>query len=201
MCALLPQDFDSVRTADSPLASAERSGDAPGSLRSSHRRKQQQQQQQQSSLRGSGVAAASHAALQAPELGVEDLSAIPGFFEVDCSSSQLEAQAAAAAAAKALAARPGLAQGLVAAAQCPLTRNPMVHPALLAVDGFTYERAAIEAWLDARHASPATGAPASRADLHSPRRVVAEARRDQALDARAQVRNALAGCCCCWAKL
>jgi hypothetical protein len=127
------------------------------------------------------------------ELGVDDLSAIPGSFEADYSQSfhggnshanDDEAAQAVAAMIKSLAAA-GASRPVVAA--CPLTRKPMVRPALLVVDGFTYERSAIEAWLEVKHASPATGQPASLADLHSPRKVVEEAKRDHALDARAQV--------------
>jgi len=194
--ASLTQDFDSAHTVDSPIASADRSGN--GSDHSSRRRKKQSSSPRGSNARG----ASSSAHLQARshsqpsvELGVDDLSAIPGSFEADYSRSlhgdednkDGEAQAAAAVVAmvKSLAANASLPS--VVAATCPLTRKPMVHPALLVVDGFTYERSAIEAWLELKRVSPVTGQPASVVDLHSPRKVLEEARRDQSLDARAQV--------------
>lgn len=186
-----------MHTVDSPVASADRSGNASGSDRSSRRRRKQSSSPRGAATAAGGVSNARHQtstrshSQPSVELGVDDLSAIPGSFEADYSRSfhggdshtndddGVEAVAA-------------MVQSLAAAsrpvvATCPLTRKPMVRPALLVVDGFTYERSAIEAWLELKHASPATGQAASVADLHSPRRVVEEAKRDHALDARAQV--------------
>ena len=41
---------------------------------------------------------------------------------------------------------------------CPITNAPMGDPVLLA-DGYSYEREAIERWLEMRDRSPITGAP------------------------------------------
>jgi hypothetical protein len=41
---------------------------------------------------------------------------------------------------------------------CPLTRQLMRDP-VVASDGYTYERAAIEAWMESRAVSPITRAP------------------------------------------
>lgn len=47
---------------------------------------------------------------------------------------------------------------------CPITRELMRDP-VVASDGYTYERAAIEAWMAASMVSPRTGQPLKHCDL------------------------------------
>ncbi len=59
---------------------------------------------------------------------------------------------------------------------CPITLCVMTDP-VLAMDGHTYERAAIERWLRARRTSPRTGAPLPSRQLvpnHAIRALIAD---------------------------
>ena len=47
---------------------------------------------------------------------------------------------------------------------CPLTMEPMVQP-VVTLDGHTYERAAIEAWLEQHNTSPLTNEPLENKQL------------------------------------
>lgn len=44
---------------------------------------------------------------------------------------------------------------------CPITHNPFIDPVLLACDGYTYERQAIEEWISKGHELTPTGLPLS----------------------------------------
>ena len=63
---------------------------------------------------------------------------------------------------------------------CPITLCIMSDPVpdpVLAMDGHTYERAAIERWLRARRTSPRTGAPLASRQLvpnHAIRALIAD---------------------------
>lgn len=48
---------------------------------------------------------------------------------------------------------------------CPITHEIYIDPVILEGDGYTYERAAIEKWLESNSTSPATGAPIKRTGL------------------------------------
>lgn len=66
----------------------------------------------------------------------------------------------------------------MAAAVCPITQEIMEDPVVCA-DGHSYERAAIEKWLQARQTSPCTNAPLPHKNLvpnHALRNLIAEAR-------------------------
>ena len=72
----------------------------------------------------------------------------------------------------------GLATHEMAAAVCPITQEIMEDPVVCA-DGHSYERSAIEKWLQARQTSPCTNAPLPHKNLvpnHALRNLIAEAR-------------------------
>lgn len=48
---------------------------------------------------------------------------------------------------------------------CPITHEIFIDPVILEGDGYTYERTAIEKWLESHSTSPATGAPLKRIGL------------------------------------
>ena len=57
---------------------------------------------------------------------------------------------------------------------CPLSLELFVDPVLLLVDGQTYERSDVAAWIDQHATSPLTREPAKQADL-VPNRAVLDA--------------------------
>ena len=66
----------------------------------------------------------------------------------------------------------------MAAAICPITQEVMEDPVVCA-DGHSYERSAIEKWLQTKSTSPSTNAPLLHKNLvpnHALRNLIAEAR-------------------------